>query len=370
MTDSPLSDEQFLGRLREADPVDRATLPGPDDPRAVHLLDSILADAGSAGSAPPSGPSRFGDHSATAVPEPVGSRRVGWIGRGRGALLAVAAAVLVVVGAAVVLAPDGTPAAVAEVRAAAANTAEADTGHIETTFALHFDDEGAGLVEEGEEDLTGRAAVDYAGSDLALSVQLDSLPLGMEDGDLVGLPELADIRLVDDVAYFRQGGQWQAVETGGLLGDLVVQFVDPRTVLDTVQGLTETTEVGSADLDGTSTTHYRSVIDLGDESLAQAGWLAIEGMDVQADGEVTLDLFVDGDGVLRRFELTGEIRPEEAEPGRGTFEVVTSFSQIGDDLVIEAPAGATVFDPFGSLEGHIDADVDGAEVDGVEVEGD
>lgn len=353
MTDTPLTDEQFLRRLAEADPVDPTTLPTADDPTAAQLLDTILATADAdtghtihAGNAAPA--------AEPAMAGPAGTGRTGWVGRSRLALVAVAAAVLVLVGAVAVLAPDSTPAAVAEVHAAAATTASADTGHIETTFSLHVDDEGAGLVDGGAGDLTGRAAVDYDHSDLALSIQLDTVPTEVEQRGLTELVGLEDIRLVDGVVYFRQGEQWLAVETGGLLGDLVVQVVDPRTVLDTVQGLSEVTEVGPAEVDGVATTHFRSVVDLGDESLAEAGWMAVEGMDVAADGEVTIDLFVDADGALRRFELTGDVRPDDGSPGRGTFDVVTTFSGLGAERTIEAPADATPFDPMTGLGGFED----------------
>jgi hypothetical protein len=355
MSDTPFTDEQFLRRLADADPVDPTTLPTADDPTAARLLDTILAtaDAGPGHAAEAAHAAHAVD---AAVATPADPGRPGWIGRSRLALVAVAAAVLVLVGAVAVLAPDSTPAAVAEVRAAAATTASADTGHIETTFALHVDDEGTGHLDGGAADLAGRAAVDYAGSDLALSIQLDTVPSEVERRGLTELVGLEDIRLVDDVVYFRQGEQWLAVETGGLLGDLVVQVVDPRTVLDTVKGLSEATEVGPAEVDGTATTHFRSVVDLGDESLAEAGWMAVEGMDVAADGEVTIDLFVDADGALRRFELTGDVRPDDGSPGQGTFDVVTTFSGLGAEHSIEAPAGATTFDPLAGLGGLDDLD--------------
>lgn len=160
------------------------------------------------------------------------------------------------------------------------------------------------------------------------------------------LPALDDIRLVDDVAYVQQGGQWLAVDTGGLLGDLVVRYVDPRTVLDTVQDLTETTEIGPVDVDGVATTQYQSVIDLGDETLAQSGWLAFDGMNAEVDGEVTVDLFVDEAGVLHRFDLSGDLASADGQDGSATFEVSTTFTDLGDDVSIEAPEGAEVFDPL------------------------
>jgi len=336
MTDHETSDEQFLGRLAAADPVDPATLPSAQSPAAGELLSTIVSD-------PSAEPARPGEPFVTAAPAPGPGQRsepVGLLARGRGALVAVAAAVLLLVGAVVVLAPDNTPAAVAEVHDAAAVTADSDTGRIETSFVVSFDEGGR------SDTVGGLVEVVYADGDLGLSVRIDDLPadVGSEAGQF--LPALDDIRLVDDVAYIQRDGQWLAVDTGGLLGDLVVRYVDPRAVLDTVQTLTEATEVGPADVGGVATTQYRSVVDLGDQTLAQSGWLAFDGMDVEADGEVTVDLFVDGSGALHRFDLSGQVRPADGTDGQADFEVTTTFTDTGSDLSIEAPEGAVAFDPM------------------------
>ena len=341
------ADAEFLDRLAAADPVEPTTLPTATDPEARQLLTDILT-------AEPD-PSIGWDESARPTEAPVlvgagagpatgaraaGRGRSGLLGRGRGTLLATAAAVAVVAGAVTVLAPDNTPAAVAEVHSAAATTAASDTGRIATTFRLDYADD----VEQGSAGGTIEAV--YADDDLALSIGFDELPDELQAEADEFLPVLDDIRLVDDVAYVQQGGQWIGVDTGGLLGDVVVRYVDPRVVLDTVQELTEATEDGSADLDGVATTRYRSVIDLGDETLAQSGWLAYEGVDIDADGEVTVEFYVDDDGLLRRLDIEGDLDAPEGETGEGTFEVSTTFSDLGAELTVEAPEGAELLDPL------------------------
>ena len=69
-------------------------------------------------------------------------------------------------------------------------------------------------------------------------------------------------------------------------------------------------------------------------------------MNVEADGEVTVDLFVDEAGALSRFDLSGQIQPADGSDGSATFEVVTVFSDVGADLSIDAPEGAVAFDPM------------------------
>ena len=158
-----------------------------------------------------------------------------------------------------------------------------------------------------------------------------------------------------------QGGQWIGVDTGGLLGDVVVRYVDPRVVLDTVQDLTEATEDGSADLDGVDTTRYRSVIDLGDETLAQSGWLAYEGVDIDADGEITVEFYVDDDGLLRRLDIEGDLEAPDGETGEGSFEVSTTFSDLGADLTVDAPEGAELLDPLAEALDFDDGEFDDGE---------
>ncbi|MGB5758652.1 MAG: hypothetical protein WBM50_17185, partial [Acidimicrobiales bacterium] len=212
-----------------------------------------------------------------------------------------------------------------------------------TTFALQGRQEGT--VERFE----GRVDASYAGSNVMLSLQVDEQP-----GDL-GLDELpfSDARLVDDVLYVDGGDQWMAVDTEGFLGDLVGQFIDPRVVLETVQELTDATEVGSETIDGVATTHYQSIVDLGDETLAQSGWMAFEGVPIDAEGEVTVDLYVGADGVLNRLDLSGDVQDSGDSGDSGTFEVSMTFFDIGSDITIEAPADAVVVSP---LEGMLQQD--------------
>ena len=352
-------DERFLDQLRLADPVDPATLPSATGPEAVRLLDQVLAPEHDQALA-----SEPADRAATptVVTSLPGSgaaarRRSGLLGRGRGAMVAAAAAVAVVAGAVTVLSPDNTPAAVAEVRAAAATAADADTGRITSTFEIDYAD------EELTDEAGGQVEVLYDGRDVALSVELDDIPdeLGTEADDLV--PLLDDIRLVDDIAYIQEAeGEWIAIDNGGLIGDVVERLIDPRTVLDTVQTLTEATEVGPADVDGVVTTQYRSVVDLGDETLAGAGWLAFDGMGVDVDGEVTVDLYVEADGdeaVLRRLDLSGDLQAPEGETGEASFEIVTTFTGLDSDITIEAPADVEVIDPLDQILGGGDDGEDG-----------
>jgi hypothetical protein len=275
-------------------------------------------------------------------------------------MVAAAAAVVLLVGSVVVLAPDNTPSALAQVQSAASAAADAESGEIITEFRLD------GEAADGSGTLGGRFEAIYDRSDVQFSLDLTQLNVAGGPGvtDTDGFDDafgalVSDVRIVDGVLYIQPGGQWFAVDTDGFLGQFIDQYSDPRIVLDKVRELTEATEVGPAVVDGIEVTHFRSTVDLGDDTLSGSGWVGFDGADIGAEGEMVIDLYVDGDDALRRLELRGEVAEDTdaVDPGAGTFEVVTTFTQISDDVVIEAPEGAVDFDPAAVLgqEGIFDS---------------
>lgn len=260
--------------------------------------------------------------------------------RSRGMLVGAAAAVLLLFGGLLVFSPDNTPSAVATVRSAAAAALDADSGRIETTFTAS----GTDGVESGS--IEGSFEAYYSGDDIAFTVDVT----GDEAGGELGEIPIEEVRLIDGVVYINEGTEWLAVDTDGLLGEMVTDFVDPRTVLETVQEVTEATEVGSATIDGVDTTHFQSVIDLADETLAESGWLGFEGADIDANGEVTVDLYVDDAGILRQLDIGGDVADIEDAGETGTFSVTTRFFDLGSDVTVEAPADVEIFDPLSMLD--------------------
>ncbi len=344
--------DDLIQQLAAANPVDRQSIPAADEPAAQSLLENIMNQSSPdhVPHGPPTAPApleaqsvdgqTYDDVRDGVRAQPITKRS---LLRGRGMLVGAAAAVLLLVGGLLVFSPDSTPSAVATVHSAAAAAADADTGRISTTFALNGEKDGEA------EQFEGRFDAAYAGSNVMFSVQIDQQPGDFALGEL----PFTDARLVDDVLYVDTGGQWLAVDTEGFLGDMVVQFIDPRVVLETVQELTDATEVGSATINGVETTHYQSVVDLGDETLAQSGWMAFEGVSIEAEGEVTVDLYVGADGVLSQLDLSGDVQDAADSGDSGTFNVSMGFSDIGSDITVEAPADALVVSP---LEGLLQED--------------
>jgi hypothetical protein len=345
--------DDFMIRLAAANPVAGWDLPSAKDPSAQNILENAMSTENTTES------ESYTDHyqrthvpladydgpaaqvpAATATPMiPATPAPAAAKGRSRLMLVSAAAAVLILFGGLLVFSPDTTPSAVATVHSAAAAAADADSGRIETTFSA----EGTDGEESGS--LEGSFQAAYSGSDIGFTVDVDAIEGAEEFGEL----PVSEVRLVDDVLYVNEGEQWLALDTEGLLGQMVSDFVDPRSVLETIQEITETTEIGSATIDGVQTTQYQSIIDLADETLSESGWLGFEGASIDADGEITVDLFVDEDGMLRQFNLSGDMEDSEGSGETGSFTVTTRFFDIGTDITVEAPADVEVFNPLEGL---------------------
>ncbi|MEM9656261.1 MAG: hypothetical protein AAGA65_29515 [Actinomycetota bacterium] len=367
VTPTTAGNDDFMMRLAAANPVAGWDLPSAQDPSAQKILETAMNQHTPQQTTPQDTGSNesYTDHyQRTHVPlaeyqapagaesvapappiQPLGAealparpRRT----RSRGMLVGAAAAVLLLFGGLLVFSPDTTPSAVATVRSAAAAAADADTGRIETTFSAS----GTDGTEAGS--VSGSFEAYYSGSDIAFTVNVDAI----EGVDELGEIPVSEVRLIDDVVYINGDGQWMAIDTDGLLGQMVTDFVDPRSVLETVQEITEATEIGSATVDGVETTQYQSVIDLADESLTESGWLGFEGAGLDAEGEITVDLYVDDNGLLRQLDIGGDLRDTADAGENGTFTVTTRFFDVGSDITVEAPENVEVFDPLQGLLGE------------------
>ncbi len=338
--DHPLDD--LLARLADADPIDPDALPTPTSPRARQLLEDIMTDhtlddtdTHTADHALDHNDRQSADRSTPVLdlPEVAGIERYAAPRRQRLGVIAAIAAVFIVVTGFVVLSPDGTEPALASVQSAARATAEIESGRASTTFELRATDGTTAEV------LSGEVLTEFSGMDIAATIDVDE-----DAGRASGLPDDIEVRLVDGVIYGHDGTSWYAADTGGTLGQAAVERVDPRTVLQAVQDLVATTEVGEADVDGVDTTHYQSVVDLHDESLRESGWLPVDTAEIEAEGEVTIDLFVDRDGLLRRLVVSGDVAATDGSNGAGTVLVTSSFFDFGADISIEAPEDAAFID--------------------------
>ena len=344
---TPTTDD-LLARLTAADPVDPATLPAADDPAPRRLLETIMTSA-TDNDTPDGGPADDADVvTPLDLPEVQGIERYAPRSNRRlTTMAAVAAAVILVIAGFGLFAPDNSTPALATVHDAAATTANFDTGRISATFIV------AGGDDTDSARIGGEVEAAFSGDDLQIVGDItESEFTGPEPIDDDVFPRSAEVRWVDNVLYGNDGtGQWYATGTIDLLGQTVVDLVDPRSVLGTVNELVETTEVGTAVIDGVETTHFRSEVDLGSESLNGSGWLAVEASqlatELQVDGNITVDLYVDGEGVLRQLDVSGDLAAIDEGEGEASFSASTRFHDLGGDIRIEAPADAVELDLTG-----------------------
>ncbi len=320
--------DPLLQRLGAHDPVAGGELDGPESDRAQAILARVSSRPGEF--------SPYHQPDSRPMVDPAGADRR-QPARRWPLVAAVAAAVALLIGAVATLAPSNAEPAVAAVQAAADDTAGAETGRVVTTFELD------GRSEDESGTLAGAVTTEFAGDDLAVSIDIDETRSTEIPAREVAELEQARTRLVDGVLYVAPDGtQWFGIQAPAMVSDGIARLTDTRTMLDQIKTLVEVEEVGSAGVDGTDTTHYRSEIDLDDQSLAESGWLPGEGaIDVEAEGVIEIDLYVDNDGLMRRIALSGDVSPTDPTiDGAATFTVTTDFVDLGSDITIEAPEGA------------------------------
>ena len=323
MTSSPDPTPIDLSDLRAADPVRMADLPRSSDPGAVALLHRV---------------------SATSSPSPTQARR--GLRNRFVPLGAVAAAFLVVMVGFTVFSPSNTETALATVKTAAQEVAAANSGRATTTFEID------GVSNGVSDRAAGMTVLTYNGDNFAVTLDLDDLPQELKNqgsgmGDLLSEVET---RFIDGVIYGRGGpvDDWIAVELPSVFVDQIRETADPRSVLETVQTLVETEEVGTTTIDGVDVTHYQSIVDLDEKSLAESGWLAgvDSQIDVDTEGTLTVDLFVSDASQLIRLDVFGTLATTEATDSMAaTFSVSTLFTDLNAVDPITAPEGV-VPSPF------------------------
>ncbi len=343
--DDPLGDDQLMNRLKAANPVtfDAQLVP---QAAADTLLDQITSRSG--GFAP------YADTDATRATRSVevstpsirsiAASRAARAGRGRwGLLAAVAALAILLIGAVTVFAPAGTQPALAVVQSAAQETAEARSGRVITDFDV------VGHEDAEQEALSGSMTAAFADDDFAVSVDLDPSSTVMSAAEAAEIGR-AETRLVDGQLYITPDGeQWMTIEAPEILQSTLARLTDLRTILAQVEELVEVETVGPSDIDGLDVTHYRSEVDLADRTLAESGWLpgaqGTQGtpVDIDARGLVTIDLYVDDQGLMRRIEVSGQAEPVDATiEASADFSVTTNFVDLDSDITIEAPDPSAV----------------------------
>lgn len=316
-------DDPLLLALRAADPVDVTALPDGDAPPARARLEELLMPTHLQAL------DELQRINAASTPTPLEHRRRRPLAMAAGAVSIAAALLLALL---VLPIPGTTPEAAAAVRQAAEATtaAGAKSGRAESTFSVNG--LPTNLVSSGK--VTGAVEGAFSGTDLQARIDIDDEAKQVISAfapDAFGFP--FEVRLVQGVGYQRQGdGQW----TSEPVDDAPTEL-DAREALAALMDVTQAREVGSDDIDGQSTTHYRATVKLTKEDAegAVVGAAAIIG-GVGAAGTVDIDLWVAPGDLIRRLQVVGTF---DELPGLGqlTMESTTNFFDLGQNVVIEAP---------------------------------
>jgi hypothetical protein len=141
------------------------------------------------------------------------------------------------------------------------------------------------------------------------------------------------------------GDPWAG--SGGLGGGM---SANPRGQLDQLESETNDVKtVGREPVDGVDTTHYTATIDMqkaldevGDQS-GEAADLLQQSLD-QLGATETVDVWIDGDGLLRRMVATLGMG------AAGNFTMTVDFSDYGIRPLIDVPPQSAVFDATSMLD--------------------
>jgi hypothetical protein len=203
---------------------------------------------------------------------------------------------------------------------------------------------GKSEAEQAEELILGAAAATFAEGTAQVFVGFEGLGEGAGQVDFENGLSQVDLELDGDTTsvivdgtdvYVGQDGSFTR-DLSGLpdLGTLLL-YLQPIQALQILNGAQGDVDiVGDDDIDGVAVTQYRVTIDL------QAALDALDGAARQAlqdaidragVGQVTVDVWLDEDGVVRRMVSTFELDD-------GTTETVTlEFSAFGEPVRIRVP---------------------------------
>ena len=261
-----------------------------------------------------------------------------------------------------------------QLASSASTSAEASSGRF--SFAVSFTMPGAGEPFE----FSGEGAFDQASQRSSFAMDMSSLAklLGglvagfggagsadmpdfdnadgwkievVKDGDVdyVRFPALDD-KLPAGKTWIRgSGGTVEAAGVGLKEFDSFTKS-DPRDVLEALRSVSGTVEtVGTEELHGVETTHYRAIVDAADlarSSASKAGAAdgILDGITSKAQAkDVPLDVWIDGDGLVHKVSL--EVAAAQVgSSDEGEASLAFELWDYGKDVVIALPPDSQVVD--------------------------
>ena len=260
----------------------------------------------------------------------------------------------------------GAPAQLDPLASAAERTADAGSARFEMEIAMTVAGRSAEATASGAFDNDSRRA----------TMTMDLTSLAGAFGGAAGAAGALRMDMVLDgaVAYMRMplltaqlpgGRPWVRLDLEELakgqgvdLGELQsLSENDPRRTLDYLRAISgEIRTVGSEAVRGVDTTHYRAAVDLRrypdlvpeeqQELVRKATERLIEQLGV---GAVPVDVWVDGDGLVRRLSLAFDV--PMTERGAASSAVTIELFEYGVPVAVEPPHPSQVTDLASLLPG-------------------
>jgi hypothetical protein len=131
---------------------------------------------------------------------------------------------------------------------------------------------------------------------------------------------------------------------------------NPMQQLDYLKGVQDIEEVGTEDVRGTETTHYKGILDfdaLQKEMPDEVGGSIDKIQEMSGIDQAPVEVWIDGDGLPRRMKFDFEYdMPEEAGPmSNAKMSMTMEFFDYGTDVTVTVPPPAEVFDPAEAQQG-------------------
>ncbi len=247
---------------------------------------------------------------------------------------------------------------------AAADTADAGTSKVAFTFTTQLPP----AVQPEPVTFTGQGVFDYANrkgkvtydfGELFASLGLPAADDPVEaifDGTVMYMKfPLLSAFLPDAKPWIKLDPATLGAETGFDLSQLQqLGQSDPTQFLDYLRATSETVEeVGTEQVGGVDTTHYRGTIELDrvadqvpPDQQEQVRAALDKLIEQTGTAEIPVDVWVDGDGLVRKAELTytAEIQVPGSEPEQSESVVTMEFSDFGTAVEVEPPPADQVTD--------------------------
>lgn len=241
------------------------------------------------------------------------------------------------------------PAAVVALRAVPTAAAEAGSAAFEMVMEMTIEGEPVELVSVGAYDTDAHRM----SMEMDMGGLLDRLEATAEEGVPDGLDGPTQIVVDGTTVYLRAplldvlggAGTWLSLSSDDLgatgLG-LGTASYDPSKLLESLRGVTGEPEVvGTEDVRGVETTRYTATLDLA-EAVAQAPADQRDLVEAQLQrlgtAEVSVDVWVDADGLARRLQVDMSDALGAAAAGDARAVLTIELFDYGEPVDIQVPS--------------------------------